>query len=91
MFSPLEAKFPREAPPAIPAPIDPARLASVGQELAGYLEAGRFEASEVFTANKDLLQAAGGERFQALAEAIDNFLYSQALQILRQLPAFRDR
>ncbi len=90
LFTQLEAKFPREAPPA-PTPIDPARLASVGQELAGYLEAGRFEASEVFTANKDLLQAASGERFQALAEAIDNFLYSQALQILRQLPAFRDR
>lgn len=59
-----------------------AKVRELGVALKQLLQAGDFMAGQLLAENQDLLRSAFGAAYQAIADAIDDFEYEQALALL---------
>jgi two-component system sensor histidine kinase/response regulator len=80
----LAAQLPAAAPvPSAPQQIDPVRLEALCLELANLMTGSDPHANEVWRSESELLRAALPGHFEAIGNALDNYDFEEALQLLQ--------
>ena len=82
--------LPPEAPATPPVEVDVPRLRELCATLAAQLSTDDFASGETFDASADLLQAALRENYKPVSEAVHNFDFARALDLLAKAVAVYD-
>ena len=83
-------ELPPEAQTISSVDIDPGQLKDISTRLAAQLAIDDFASGEAFDANADLMRAALGEHFKPISDAIHNFDFATALDLLAKAVAVYD-
>jgi PAS domain S-box-containing protein len=85
LIAAITSRLPQQTPHRQAAtPVDPAQLRDTCTRLAALMRADDFACVQLFNEHARLLQTALGDRFTRIAEALDNYDFSVALDELKQ-------
>ena len=90
LISAIMQELPPEAQTISSVDIDPGQLKDISTRLAAQLAIDDFASGEAFDANADLMRAALGEHFKPISDAIHNFDFATALDLLAKAVAVYD-